>query len=461
MAITLVGTPQMNQGGVASLAVNKPTGVASGDVLLCMTLVEDASSAPTVTQPAGWVSLGSIVNTSSPTTGGGSVWIQMWRKVAGGSEPGSYTFGFSTSSWNVVLCAAYHGVDNTTPIDASSSGGTGGTGNVASFSLPAVTTTAANDELVIFAGDYNGQTINSTGFTSEFNSSGYAVLDKAAGAAGSYGPSTATFSASDHGGGWLIALLSAGAGGGSTVNGSAIIQANAALVGSAAQVVEPSGTIPTPANATLALSGARVVATGPVSTQANAALVETAQIVASPPIAMQANAVLAATGGLAGQGGGIIVANAALVETAARIQATTAIVQASATLVVTGRVVTPSPVALAASSVLALAAAQVRAAPTAVQATAALSMSRALLLVSVAIQANAVLVATGHIPLPVGYKSPTGTTALHATLTGSTTAGRLTGTTVARAGLTGSTVARPLTGSTAPHTTLTGSTVKE
>lgn len=75
----------------ATVTVNKPTGTASGDVLLCV--FEDAQGTRTLdTLPDGW----SIIASASA---GGSRTAGFWlcKKVAGGSEPASYDFSFSAT----------------------------------------------------------------------------------------------------------------------------------------------------------------------------------------------------------------------------------------------------------------------------------------------------------------------------------------------------------------------------
>jgi hypothetical protein len=71
----------------------------------------------TWTLPSGWTSL----YNDSMTVDGAEVCVAY--KVAGGSEPGSYTFSCNTTTvgagGTVGIISAYSGVDNSTPINAS------------------------------------------------------------------------------------------------------------------------------------------------------------------------------------------------------------------------------------------------------------------------------------------------------------------------------------------------------
>ena len=127
----------------SSITVTKPTGVVSGDVMIAHVFVR--STTPTITS-SGWTA---IRTTSQGTT----LREQSFYKVAGPSEPASYTFsGNATSYAYTAGIVAYSGVDTTTPIDVS-----GGSASASGpGTCPSVTTTL-NGELGVGASGYGGQ----------------------------------------------------------------------------------------------------------------------------------------------------------------------------------------------------------------------------------------------------------------------------------------------------------------
>lgn len=131
-----------------SVAVTKPTGTASGDLLLAFCTFERSAAPTTDTLPSGFAipSGGKAAWTSASTNYGYVAW-----KIAGGSEPSTYTFGTNGTvvggvGVNIILLRIT-GAGASTPIDAigathTTSGSTGAFSNL--------TTTAANDLIVFF-----------------------------------------------------------------------------------------------------------------------------------------------------------------------------------------------------------------------------------------------------------------------------------------------------------------------
>lgn len=112
-----------------SLVLTKPTGTVSGDVLVAFFTANSVA----VTPPSGFTEVFSQIGSTSTLTS------HMYVKVAGGSEPSTYTF---TCSSGPVLCTltAWSGVDNSNPVGTNfaSSGGAGA-------SEPQTTPTTNND----------------------------------------------------------------------------------------------------------------------------------------------------------------------------------------------------------------------------------------------------------------------------------------------------------------------------
>jgi hypothetical protein len=116
MAITQVGsgTSDTDPGSSNSVTVTKPTGVASGDVLIAVW----SSNENTVTPPSGFT----LFDTMDDTTN--LYRTYHYYKVCGGSEPSNYTFTKDVAADGapiIVTMTAWRGVDNTTPIGNQSS----------------------------------------------------------------------------------------------------------------------------------------------------------------------------------------------------------------------------------------------------------------------------------------------------------------------------------------------------
>ena len=97
------------------LTVNKPTGVVQNDVMIAS--IGFRSKAATITPPAGWTL---VRRTNSACCTSDSA-LAVFRKVAGASEPASYTFDINVESGPLYAAAggilAFFNVDTTNPID--------------------------------------------------------------------------------------------------------------------------------------------------------------------------------------------------------------------------------------------------------------------------------------------------------------------------------------------------------
>jgi hypothetical protein len=133
-AISFTGATTATNTSTTTLALPRPTSSA-GTVLLAAVQVRGA---PTITPPAGW----QLVKL---TPNGTSMRLATYWRLAGSSEPASYTWTFSSAVSATGSVLAYNGVSATSPIDASA-----GQANAASTSVtaPSITTTVANAQLV-------------------------------------------------------------------------------------------------------------------------------------------------------------------------------------------------------------------------------------------------------------------------------------------------------------------------
>jgi RHS repeat-associated protein len=171
------------------------------------------STTVTVTPPAGWVLVTSILNGTNVTT-------RVYRKLAGGSEPASYLFGYSFNVKSAVAVSAYTGVDPTTPVEVF---GSGTNASLLAQLAPSVTTLSANAQVVRVWGVKKETTLSPpAGVTERADTSStgtgsvtVAIGDVAQPAVGASGTATAT-SASVGFGAHITLALKPAPGGGST-----------------------------------------------------------------------------------------------------------------------------------------------------------------------------------------------------------------------------------------------------
>ena len=97
-----------NGGATTSVNVAKPTSTVSGDFLLAQILYQNGTSVATLTPPSGWTLV-------RRTDNGTALGQAIYYRFAGGSEPTSYTWTFSSSTVAAGGIARYTGVDPTTP----------------------------------------------------------------------------------------------------------------------------------------------------------------------------------------------------------------------------------------------------------------------------------------------------------------------------------------------------------
>jgi hypothetical protein len=106
--IAFVGASSSTAEGATSLTIAKPVGVAAGHVMVAAFAIQGK---PGVNTPAGWTLI-------RETLGKNSYEQATYYKVAGSSEPASYTFTPKSGSYKMRGgIVAYSGVDTTTPVD--------------------------------------------------------------------------------------------------------------------------------------------------------------------------------------------------------------------------------------------------------------------------------------------------------------------------------------------------------
>jgi RHS repeat-associated protein len=137
--IVLVGSTTAANASGATLTVNYPSGVKSGDwLVLALTMAYPN----TQTLPTGWAQ---VVKKSSGSVSGTSDTTYVLRHKAASETSVTFTGTFARSA----ALSAYRGVAATNPIDVSGSASTNGGTTV---TTPSVTTTAAGDRVVVATG---------------------------------------------------------------------------------------------------------------------------------------------------------------------------------------------------------------------------------------------------------------------------------------------------------------------
>lgn len=107
MAISHVDTTTATQANSTSATATKPTGTASGDLLLAFF----TSNSQNATAPSGWTQIFDTTIEVFRT--------QVFRKVAGSSEPSNYQFSVGSPAPLVLSITALRGGDSATPLDVT------------------------------------------------------------------------------------------------------------------------------------------------------------------------------------------------------------------------------------------------------------------------------------------------------------------------------------------------------
>lgn len=130
--------PSSGDGDVSSASIScpKPTGTASGDLLVAIVSRSQTSATTSAFTSSGWTSAAFFAG----STTGNQVPVSVMWKVAGGSEPSSYTFFSSTSATDQfsVHIYALTGADTSNPFYATPTAATTGS-NSATGTAPSVT----------------------------------------------------------------------------------------------------------------------------------------------------------------------------------------------------------------------------------------------------------------------------------------------------------------------------------
>ena len=184
-------------GTSTNVVLNRPAGVVEGDLLVAVLGSDRDGTLAAMTAPAGWTERGAHTQTSCG-------FVKVWTKIAGASEPTSYTFPDSTSADAVGGMLAFHSYDPSAPLAVAPVFASSAT---AATSHPAPSVTGVEGGMLVTA-HFGGANANATrsytppsGMTErvDVGPSSWTVLGvntQSLTAAGATGTKTATCSAS-------------------------------------------------------------------------------------------------------------------------------------------------------------------------------------------------------------------------------------------------------------------------
>lgn len=173
MAITLVSASRANGTG-SSISVAKPTGLASGDFIIAIIHINGPKNSSDNNGATAFTSV--LLNREY---NGPSAQVDLYSRVAGGSEPTSYSFSLDGSDRYECHLLAFRGVNTTTPWEVQPTSTTEATGSGGTSTTNTITTTNNGAMVVSFSvNDSNSLTFTATpsGYTVAYNSSGTQLL---------------------------------------------------------------------------------------------------------------------------------------------------------------------------------------------------------------------------------------------------------------------------------------------
>lgn len=108
---SVAGVEQTGDPNASGITVDRPSTVEEGDLMITVRMEDYDATEPSFTTLSGWTSIGSVWGATGGTK------IQAWYKVAGASEPSSYTWGSGFHSQIMVF--ELEGIDTSDIIDVS------------------------------------------------------------------------------------------------------------------------------------------------------------------------------------------------------------------------------------------------------------------------------------------------------------------------------------------------------
>lgn len=168
------------------VALPVPADTQVGDVMVASVAIGGTVNTTAMSAPSGWT----LILTKLQ----GKAEQATFYRVASGSEPASYTFSMASGTWSLAGgIVTYSGADTTTPVDGTAKSGSGSSG---SASCPSMTTTVANDRVILATADNNSVTFTPFGTervdVAEASLASDDIADFNQAAAGSTGAQTVT-----------------------------------------------------------------------------------------------------------------------------------------------------------------------------------------------------------------------------------------------------------------------------
>jgi fibronectin type 3 domain-containing protein/regulation of enolase protein 1 (concanavalin A-like superfamily) len=153
--------------GTLTLGIARPAGTVQGDVMVASIAVRPSSA--TITAPSGWTLVRRVNNATGNTNS-----LAVYYKVAGASEPASYSWTFNTSTGSAGGIQSFSGINTTTPIDVEAGQNTA---SGLTLAAPSVTTRFAYDMVVTSHGFSSSATFTPpSGMTQAFDVASDSVL---------------------------------------------------------------------------------------------------------------------------------------------------------------------------------------------------------------------------------------------------------------------------------------------
>jgi hypothetical protein len=161
-SVTLRGvSTSPGSGARTSFVIPVPTGIQAKDVMIASLSL---NAGGTVTAPAGWTLIAHTVNV-------GVIHLWTYYRVAGATEPASYTWTSASGSAGVAGIAGYVGIDATSPLIGFSSA----TGQSTAASAPGITSSVTSVALLLLTidGSFSGTVSYPSGFTQRWGLANY------------------------------------------------------------------------------------------------------------------------------------------------------------------------------------------------------------------------------------------------------------------------------------------------
>jgi hypothetical protein len=195
-------TYQTSTTALDTLTISKPSGTVSGDLLIAAIANQDTLTP--ATPPAGWTTISTqAINVNAGGTGDPFA-STLCYKIAGGSEPSTYTFVNATSAFGQILMVRYSGFHAADPINTF-----GATINKyvgAPYNVDSITPTYAECALLLFSMGWSQAVSSVASMTIRATNDTFAFAEQSLTASGATGTRAVTRTTTDGSINWLVAV---------------------------------------------------------------------------------------------------------------------------------------------------------------------------------------------------------------------------------------------------------------